>query len=216
MTKKVNTEDIQNVDTLQQEEAGDLQQMAVDVLPDSGSVVVLALAGTEEKMQLVWERMYPGHVKVITDPGSLHAALLEAMAAEDVTRRFVLVPANLIPTHPVEFEMLSLPFMEERSDRTRSRWGCVPMAFEKDKLVDFLSTMDEKADDKAIADAYASLSDSLPLAVGHGFGNFIAKVMRGNPCEHLLIEALLTRHFIYSNKAGWPSVERLVDKSLGR
>ena len=70
------------------------------VIPDSGTVAVLAFPGTEEKMRRAWEKMCPGaDIVVISDPGSLSAALEEAMASDKVSRRFVLAPANLVPTH---------------------------------------------------------------------------------------------------------------------
>lgn len=187
------------------------------VIPDSGTVAVLAFPGTEEKMRRAWEKMCPGaDIVVISDPGSLSAALEEAMASDKVSRRFVLAPANLVPTHEVEFSELALPFIEERADRKRLRWGCVPVTFEKDRLAEFLPSMPEGADDEELAEAYSKLPGRLPHAVGHSFGNFMAKVMRGNPCEHLLIEAWLTRHFIYAGEDGWPPVERLIDKTLNR
>lgn len=185
------------------------------VIPESGTVVVLAYPGTEEKMKLVWERMCrDAGIVVMADPGGLAAALEEAMASDRISRKFVLTPANLVPTHPVGFAELCLPLIEMRADKSAHRWGCVPMAFDKERLAEFLPTTAEDAADSEVADAYSALSGALPHEVGHGFGNFMAKVMRGNPCEHLLIEALLTRHFIYASESGWPPVERLVDKTL--
>ena len=185
------------------------------LVPDSGTVVVLALPGTEEKMERVWKKMYAeGDVVVITDPGSLQAALETAMTLDSVSRRFVLVPANLVPAHPVSFAELSLPFVEERADRSRRHWGCVPATFEKDRLVEFLPERARDEDDEKLAKAYSQASGARPWLVGHGFGNFMSKVMRGNPCEHLLIEAWLTKHFVYASEGGWPPVERLIDKTL--
>ena len=185
------------------------------VIPESGTVVVLAYPGTEEKMKLVWERMCrDAGIVVMADPGGLAAALEEAMASDRISRKFVLTPANLVPTHPVSFAELTLPFVEERAGKSRQRWGCVPATFEKDILAEFLPAIEEDAGDERLIESYAKLSKALPYAVGHGFGNFLAKVTRGNPCEHLLIEALLTRHFIYASESGWPPVERLVDKTL--
>lgn len=188
---------------------------APETAADIGSVVVLAFPGTEEKMKLVWKHMCPdSDITVFTDPGTLAAALEEAMVSERISRKFVLVPANLVPTRPVGFAGLSLPFIEERADKSRRRWGCVPVTFEKDRLADFLPSVTADAGDEQLMESYAKLSKAFPHAVGHSFGNFLAKVTRGNPCEHLLIEAWLTKHFIYSNLNGWPPVEKLIDKTL--
>lgn len=184
-------------------------------VPDSGTVVVLAFPGTEEKMRRIWERMCSdGDIVVIADPGSLQPALEEAMVSDAVSRKFTLVPANLIPTHRVSCAEICLPFVEERHGKSRHRWGCVPATFEKDRLVELLPSVAEDASDEQLMESYAKGSRSLPYAVGHGFGNFLAKVTRGNPCEHLLIEAWLTRHFIYASLTGWPPVEKLIDKTL--
>lgn len=185
------------------------------LVPDSGAVVVLALPGTEEKMERVWKKMYAeGDVVVVTDPGSLQAVLETAMTLDSVSRRFVLVPANLVPTHPVSLAELSLPFVEERADRSRRHWGCVPVTFEKDRLVEFLPETAGDEDDEKLAEAYSRSDSARPWLVGHGFGNFMSKVMRGNPCEHLLIEAWLTKRFVYASESGWPPLERLIDKTL--
>lgn len=189
---------------------------ARQAIPDSGTVAVLAFAGTEEKMKRIWETMYrDGDVVVMQDPGSLQAVLEEAMALDRVSRRFVLVPANLVPTHPLSFAELSLPFVEERADRSRRHWGCVPVTFEKDRLVEFLPGTVGDEDDEQLAKAYSRAADIRPWLVGHGFGNFMSKVMRGNPCEHLLIEAWLTKRFVYASEGGWPPVERIIDKTIG-
>ena len=189
---------------------------ARQAIPDSGTVAVLAFAGTEEKMKRIWKKMYgDGGVVVFTDPGSLQAALEEAMADDNVSRKFVLIPANLVPTHPVSFAELTLPFVEERAGKSRQRWGCVPATFEKDILAEFLPAIEEDAGDERLIESYAKLSKALPYAVGHGFGNFLAKVTRGNPCEHLLIEEWLTKRFVYASESGWPPVERIIDKTIG-
>ena len=185
------------------------------VIPESGTVVVLAYPGTEEKMKLVWERMCrDADIVVMTYPGGLAAALEEVMASDRISREFVLVPANLVPTHPVSLAELSLPFVEERADRSRRHWGCVPVTFEKDRLVEFLPETALDEDDEKLVKAYSQAAGARPWLVGHGFGNFMSKVMRGNPCEHLLIEAWLTKRFVYASESGWPPLERLIDKTL--
>lgn len=179
------------------------------------NVLVLAFPGTEEKMRRIWEHMAVDFdIEVIADPGSLQAALDEAMASDKIGREFAVVPANLVPTKPVRFSELGLAYVEVRADGSRHPWGCVPVAFDKEALVEFLPSLPEGTADDKVAEGWLDKTGMFPFEVGHGFGNFMAKSMRGNPCESRLIEAWMTRHFIYAGESGWSPVERLIDRVL--
>ena len=39
-------------------------------------------------------------------------------------------------------------------------------------------------------------------------------MLRANPCEHIVIEALIRKRFLYVSPAGWPAVTGLVKKLL--
>ena len=80
-------------------------------------------------------------------------------------------------------------------------------------LVDWLPQHDQ-LDDEAFVKAYVENNNGRPLEVAHGFGNFYTKVLRANPCENLVIEALIRKRFLYVGPAGWTAVEHLIRKLL--
>lgn len=176
------------------------------------TVVVLAFAGTEEQMRNIWEVNCCEKIVVkIYDGQSLTEILEEIIADNEVSNEFVLVPANLIPVRRTRYELLSLPFVD-RFGKTSSFWGRVPVKFGKEALAIFLPNNDSLPADDFVRKYIRDVRDELALEVSHEFGNFYTKVLRSNPCENVIIEAFITKRFVYANEQGWPSVVALLEK----
>ena len=181
------------------------------------SIVVLAHPGSEPLVRSVWERFCDWPLVVVTWDGtmSLKQLLEEIMAdnlEEHINIRFVIVPANLIPVAPVRWSELQTPYVDVYGS-SRRFWGRVPVTFDKMVLVDWLPEHDHLPDEDFVRE-YLEKNSGRPLDVSHEFGNFYTKVLRGNPCEHLIIGAMLRKRFLYVNQVGWPAVENLVRKLL--
>lgn len=176
------------------------------------TVVVLAFAGTEEQMRNVWEGNCSEKIVVKTYDGqSLTEILEEIIADNEISDEFVLVPANLIPVRKTRYELLSLPFVD-RFGKTSSFWGRVPVKFSKEALAIFLPNNDSLPADDFVRKYIRDVRDEFTLEVSHEFGNFYTKVLRSNPCENVIIEAFITKRFVYANEQGWSSVETLLEK----
>ena len=152
------------------------------------SIVVLAHPGSEPLVDKVWKQSCDWPLVVFTWDGTLNLKqLLEAILAgqvdEAIADRFVVVPANL-----------------------------VPVTFDKEVLVDWLPEHDQLADEDFVRQ-YVQENAPRALEVSHNFGNYYTKVLRANPCEHIVIEALIRKRFLYVSSAGWPAVTGLI-KSL--
>ena len=78
--------------------------------------------------------------------------------------------------------------------------------------MDWLPEHDQLADEDFVRQ-YVQENTPRALEVSHNFGNYYTKVLRANPCEHIVIEALIRKRFLYVNQAGWPAVTGLI-KSL--
>lgn len=178
------------------------------------SVIVLAHPGTEMLVKRIWEKYLPHPVDVLTFPeeASLKELLADIIAAPEFEDRFVLVPANLIPVAPVSLEELMVARVDVNKDQKRF-WGRVPVFFSKDVLVDFLPE-NEELDDNAFVEKLLNSADVRPDEVSHSFGNFFTKVLRGNPCENVVIEALIRKRFIYASRVGWNAITGLLEKYL--
>lgn len=178
------------------------------------SVIVLAHPGTEMLVKRIWEKHLPHPVDVLTFPeeASLKELLADIIAAPEFEDRFVLVPANLIPVAPVSLEDLMVARVDVNKDQKRF-WGRVPVFFSKDALVNFLPE-NEELDDNDFVREFLKAANVRPAEVAHSFGNFYTKVLRGNPCENVVIEALVRKRFIYANPVGWSAITGLLEKTL--
>lgn len=180
------------------------------------SVIVLAHPGTEMLVKRIWEKhlRYHAQVDVLTFPenASLKALLADVIAAPEFENMFVLVPANLVPVATVTLDSLMVARVDVANDQKRY-WGRVPVSFTKDSLVDFLPENEEKDDDDFVRE-YLEAQGVRPATVSHSFGNFYTKVLRGNPCENVVIEALIRKRFLYANQAGWSAIIGLLEKTL--
>ncbi len=191
-----------------------------EIRTDKVSLVVCAYPGTEEKMRALWERALAktGHAfKVVTvqpEASGLNVVLPAILADTEIADVFVCVPANTFPTSDIMVEELRLPVVYVRKDGKRAYHHRLPKLFSKDSVAELLSG--PEMDDEALARKCASLL-SRPVEVGHSFGNFVTQVLRGNPCEHEVIKAMLPDHgrkYVAVTYQGWQAVEHLVDEFL--
>lgn len=179
-------------------------------------LVLLAHPGTGAIVERIWKKFCPGAVLVIPYVGSesLVSVLENLVADVNVDRNFVLIPANLVPLCPVSWEELQLLRVYVNGDGSKIFWGRVPVRFDKDALADFLPDNAE-LDGEALVQKYQeTFIRTRAEAVGHTFGNYIFNVLRGTPCEHLVIEGILSRRFCYANVTGWDAIENLLTKAL--
>ncbi len=207
---------LQNSAAVQEQQAPEAQpeEPAKEEEPAKVSVIVLAHPGTEMLVKRIWEKHFHANVDVLTFPenASLKALLADVIAAPEFENMFVLVPANLVPVATVTLDSLMVARVDVANDQKRY-WGRVPVSFTKDSLVDFLPDNEEKDDDDFVR-GYLEAHGVRPAEVSHSFGNFYTKVLRGNPCENVVIEALIRKRFLYANQAGWSAIIGLLEKTL--
>jgi hypothetical protein len=185
---------------------------------NSIQIVVLAHPGSEPLVRDLWGKFCDAPVTVCTWDESavtLKDLLVDIMAdklGEHIDLRFVVIPANLVPVTPVHLDELRTPFVDVDGQRV-SYWGRVPVSFDKMVLVDWLDAHDQLPDEEFVKQ-YVREINGRPLEVSHGYGNFYTKVLRGNPCENVVIEAMVRKRFLYVGPAGWRAIEHLLRKML--
>lgn len=179
------------------------------------TVIVLAFRGTESLVKRIWEKHFKGDVEVLSYPEDQEhlKELLTFIIAEPMySKTVVLIPANLVPVAPVSLNDLMVARVDVNNNQKRF-WGRVPVTFDKEVLVDFLPEHEGLSDEEFV-EAYLKLQGVRPMEVAHAFGNFYAKVLRGNPCENVVIEALIRKRFIFANLVGWNAITGLLEKTL--
>lgn len=179
-------------------------------------LIILAYPGTESLMSRVWAKNIDIPFRIIPyEEGDSLISILEAVIAmNDVDRVFAVAPANLVPCAPISWDELQLPRVDVLQQDNVLYWGRVPVCFDKELLVDNLPEKDE-LDDESFVRAYVkSFYSGRPEQVSHSFGNYIVKVLRGTPCESVVIEGLLHKRYLYANAVGWAAVADLIEKAL--
>lgn len=179
-------------------------------------LIILAYPGTESLMSRVWAKNIDAPFRIIPfeDGDSLISILEDVIAMNDVDRVFAVAPANLVPCAPISWDELQLPRVDVLQQDNVMYWGRVPVCFDKELLVDNLP-VDEELDDESFARAYVkSFYAGRPEQVSHSFGNYFVKVLRGTPCESVVIEGLMHKRYLYANAVGWAAVADLIEKAL--
>ena len=186
-----------------------------DEVAPAVKVVISAYPGTELKLKKIWKRFlgdYPFKVISIEDPLMAVAA---AVADTDVQENFVYIPANTFPCKRINHGELWLPVVYVSKDGKRTFAHGLPMQFNKSMAVELLTdeNFDEKDPETFFKKASAAWTP-VPVEVGMAFGNFVTQVLRGTPCEHKVIEAMVRKKFLVTSSVGWKAIEHLIDKFL--
>lgn len=170
-------------------------------------VVILAYPGTEQTMKTAWDKFHDGSHKVVTALSSLKEDLLEALKDDSIADRFILIPANLVPCCDVA-QVLGLRCVYVDRNGTKSHYSRLPLQVDKERLVEILAGAGADITNEALA---AKLNEGhRTMEVSFGFGNFITPVLRGTPCENVVIEAFLRKFFVSASEVGFKAIEPLV------
>lgn len=176
-------------------------------------IVVCAYPGSEELLSKVWEKMCSGvSVKVLTADGDEPIADIaqEIILDETISDDFILVPAAVMPCAPVSFEELHLPVVYVDNKGVR-HYGRMPMAANKDKLVEIMSADDFNPE--TLAEVLVK-ANGRPVEVSSKEGNFVTAVLRGNPCEHVVMEALVRKKYLFASASGLTAITPLLNDTL--
>lgn len=175
------------------------------------SVVVCAYEGHEALLEEIWRKRYSGKVRFVTvEPGYALASLIaEMIADEQVADRFVLLQPDTVPCSEISSEELLVPVVYVTAEGEKKYDEKMPLVVDKAKVVPLVAD-----DTLSSEDIVRRLLESgpRPLEVGFSFGNYVTPVRRGNPCEHIVIEALVRKKFIVASLEGFKAISHLLLK----
>lgn len=209
------------VETISVETAETTAVEAVEVQPSEtteetkAAVAVCAFAGTEALMEELWRKALPDvALKVVTveENEPLTDLLARLVADEDLQDEFIYVPANCVPCGKTSLNELYVPlvFRDARGDIHYSHR--LPVPVNKDAMVEILGG--EITGDEDIMKAYFTGNLGRPVEAAFKEGNIVTPVLRGNPCEHVVLEALIRKKYIAANAVGFAAITPLLQKTL--
>lgn len=176
-------------------------------------IVVCAYKDSEELLIKIWEKMCPGapvKVLIVDEDDSIAEIAQEILLDETIYDDFILVPAAVVPCAPVSFEELHLPVVYVDNKGVR-HYGRMPMAVNKDKLVEIMSADDFNLE--TLAEVLVK-ANGRPVEVSSKEGNFVTAVLRGNPCEHVVMEALVRKKYLYASASGLAAITPLLNDTI--
>lgn len=173
------------------------------------TVVVCVYEGHEEELKAVWEKKFDGEFKIVSvsETCDLKEVLAELVADTEIKDDFVLVPADTVPCSPVTESELRVPVVYVSGDGEKRYDEKVPLNVSKDTAVELLA--DDSLDSPGVVKAILD-KGTRPLEVGYTFGNYVTPVRRANPCEHIVVEALIRKKFLITSPEGFGAVKHLL------
>lgn len=176
-------------------------------------LVICADSSSADIVKAVWDKHCNiDNVVVISPELSIRELLEDCIADNKIAQKFVLIPANTIPCSQISFEELQMPVVYIGKDNKEQFNHHLPMYFDKVKLVEYLTDTEDNGE--AFVKGYVDRYCSRPMQVGFRFGNYVTPVMRGNPCENIVIEGLLKRKFITASEEGFAAIKNLINHTL--
>lgn len=176
-------------------------------------IVICAYPGHEAQLEKIWRKQsnLAFTVKTVSENDNISSILAELVADDQVEDEFLLLPPDIIPCSPVDIYDLVAAYVYIDANGRRQYSARVPMVFEKARLIElFQEDPDGSWDDERLLKEYMTRFRNRPVEVGFKSGNFITPVLRGNPCENVVIEAFLRKKFISANPVGFEAIKDLV------
>jgi hypothetical protein len=178
-------------------------------------LVICSYPGKEGLVQKIWDMMLPKvdkKVITVTDDLPIQEVLADLIIDETVAEKFVFVPAVALPCAPVSFEELQMPVVFKDAKGGLHYNNRLPVLIDKEVMAIQLGEA-KTEDPEAIMKKYVT-SRGRAVEVAFKEGNFVTPVLRGNPCEHVVMEALIRKKYIVANAAGLEAITPLLLQTL--
>jgi hypothetical protein len=176
-------------------------------------LLICAYPGTESLMQKIWAKFLDfGSFQIISvSSDSIVDTLARLNENGELPEECIFVPANTFPTAPIQRRELHTSLVYVTRDGKRTFAHRLPHVIKKSFLSDFISNTSSITDEDFCKKQIDDFGFR-PVEVGFAFGNYVCPVLRGNPCEHTVLEAFLRKKFITASREGFGAIEHLVRK----
>ena len=191
---------------------------AVSVEDRRIGIIVFAFAGTEERMRALWAKALGGSdfkVAIVDGDWNMRKALETAYTDQELADTFTLVPANTFPVAPICRCELEIPVLYVNAKGGRQYNHLLPVTVHRDKLLRILTNLNlDNVSDETLMQLLYDEQGCRSLEVGFTFGNFVTPVLRGTPCEHVVLEAFVRKKYIATNLQGFNAIVPLIDRYI--
>lgn len=190
-----------------------VETTATNPSADMVQMVILAYEGQEETVLKAWDRLCPGICKkmiVVDEDAKLHEVVGDIIADETVSDDFILIPATVIPCAPLSREELHMPivYVDGKGVRHYDRF---PMAMSKEVMVAELASETFTPELLLQRTVFAGCR---AIEASFKEGNIVTPVLRANPCEHIVMEALIRKKYIIASREGLTAITELLNSTL--
>lgn len=223
MSKSANTKTATSAAPVVTEEAVETTEVRVEepsaeqVVSETPEInlVVCAFEGTESLVSGIWQRQIGSAAKIavmtVSEGQTLSDILAEVVANNLVCDDAVLVPAVCIPCAHVSLAELHTPYVFRTVTGKEHYSNRLPIPVDKSLAAAVLSTIE--GDDESVMEAYLT-QVGRPVVASFKEGNIVTPVLRGTPCENVVIEALLRKKYIVANPVGFNAIRPLLMKTF--
>lgn len=178
-------------------------------------LVICSYPGKEELVRKIWDKMLPVVDKKIVSVEEdlpIQEILADLIIDESVAEKFVFVPAVAIPCAPVSFGELQMPIVFKDAKGGLHYNNRLPVLIDKEVMA--IQLGEEKTEDPEMLMKKYITSRGRAVEAAFKEGNFVTPVLRGNPCEHVVMEALIRKKYIVANAAGLDAITPLLLQTL--
>ena len=178
------------------------------------NVVVCAYSGSEELINKIWSKRFNEKFKslIVEETFTPSDVLAEIIADNSVADEFTVVWPNTVPCSDITLPELRFPVVYVTATGEKRYNEKLPCSTSKEIVVEILSQ--NISDEEALLQALSEKGPR-PFEVGYTFGNYVTPVRRANPCENIVIEALIRKKFIIASPEGFNAIKELLVKYLG-
>lgn len=192
-------------------------------------IVVGIYPGAADIVEKIYKNV-PEDVTVVftessdTNLGSFLQLVTEALADPAIPEEFIAVPCGCVPCGGVDLDAMRLTTVYVNKNGKKKYDSGLPMVIRKSSAIEVLEKLEVLYDDstrpdvlsEAFAEMYVKEHRPRPTVVSFLHGNYVTPVNRANPCEHVVIEALVQKKFITSNPEGFKAIIPVLEQTFNK
>ena len=208
-------------------EAQETDEYAEELAKTKTVVVVGVYPGANNIVEKIFKNLPEDVVAVFaestdTELGNLLQLVTEALADEAIPEEFIVVPCGCVPCGGVDLDAMRLTTVYIDKNGKKKYDNGLPMVIRKAAAMEVIEKLDQLYDEytpparlsEAFAEMYVKEHRPRPTVVSFLHGNYVTPVNRANPCEHVVIEALVQKKFITSNPEGFKAIIPVLEQTF--
>ena len=205
--------------TVDASESSEIRLTGTITVPIALTIVVAVFEGTLDLVKKAYARLPEWinvkYIELKKNEVDLLSQAALAVSDESIPEKFVLVPAGTIPCGDFDLASFLLPTVYEDLSGKRHYNSGLPLLIEKGKALTVMESIASSSDaSEEFAHRYIEIFRPRPVVVSFRNGNYVTPVKRANPCENVIIEAILRKKFLTSTPEGFRAMMPVLEKAF--